>query len=61
MCKVNLFLGLTNEALRHEYVWGSGCVDPHVFFTSALVASNGQGGISYGVKLLNFAFILYRG
>jgi hypothetical protein len=28
-CKVTLSLYLTNEALRHEGVWGSGCIDPH--------------------------------
>jgi hypothetical protein len=27
--KVKLSLCLTNEALRHEGVWGSGCIDPH--------------------------------
>jgi hypothetical protein len=27
--KVKLFLCLTNQALRHEGVWGSGCIDPH--------------------------------
>jgi hypothetical protein len=26
--KVNLSLCLTNDALRHEDVWGSGCIDP---------------------------------
>jgi hypothetical protein len=26
--KVKLFLGLNNYALRHEDVWGSGCIDP---------------------------------
>jgi hypothetical protein len=26
---------LTNQALRHEGIWGSGCIDPY-FFTSAL-------------------------
>jgi hypothetical protein len=34
--KVKLSMCLTNEALRHEGVWGSGCIDPH-FLTSALV------------------------
>jgi hypothetical protein len=29
MVKVKLCLCLTNEALRHEGVWGSGCIDPH--------------------------------
>jgi hypothetical protein len=33
--KVKLSLCLTNYALRHEGVWGSGCVDQH-FLTSAL-------------------------
>jgi hypothetical protein len=28
--KVKLSLCLTNEALPHEDVWGSGCIDPHV-------------------------------
>jgi hypothetical protein len=27
--KVKLSLCLTNLALRHESVWGSGCIDPH--------------------------------
>jgi hypothetical protein len=27
--KVKLSPCLTNEALRHEDVWGSGCIDPH--------------------------------
>jgi hypothetical protein len=29
--KVNVKLSpsLTNKALRHEGVWGSGCIDPH--------------------------------
>jgi hypothetical protein len=27
--KVKLSLCLTNEALRHEGAWGSGCIDPH--------------------------------
>jgi hypothetical protein len=27
--KVKLSLCLTNLALRHEGVWGSGCIDPH--------------------------------
>jgi hypothetical protein len=27
--KVKLSLCLTNEALRHEGVWGSGCIEPH--------------------------------
>jgi hypothetical protein len=27
--KVKLLLWLTNYALRHEGVWGSGCIDPH--------------------------------
>jgi hypothetical protein len=27
--KVKLSLFLTNLALRHEGVWGSGCIDPH--------------------------------
>jgi hypothetical protein len=27
--KVKLPLWLTNLALRHEGVWGSGCIDPH--------------------------------
>jgi hypothetical protein len=27
--KVKLSLCFTNQALRHEGVWGSGCVDPH--------------------------------
>jgi hypothetical protein len=27
--KVKLSLCFTNEALRHEDVWGSGCIDPH--------------------------------
>jgi hypothetical protein len=27
--KVKLSPCLTNEALRHEGVWGSGCIDPH--------------------------------
>jgi hypothetical protein len=27
--KVKLSLYLTNEVLRHEGVWGSGCIDPH--------------------------------
>jgi hypothetical protein len=26
--KVKLSLRLTNETLRHEDVWGSGCIDP---------------------------------
>jgi hypothetical protein len=26
--KVNLTLCLTNKALRHKGVWGSGCIDP---------------------------------
>jgi hypothetical protein len=26
--QIKLFLCLTNEALRHENVWGSGCIDP---------------------------------
>jgi hypothetical protein len=26
--KVKLSLCLTNEAVRHEDVWGSGCIDP---------------------------------
>jgi hypothetical protein len=29
MAKVKLSLCLTNSALRHEDVWGSGCTDPH--------------------------------
>jgi hypothetical protein len=29
--KVKLSLCLTNQALRHEGVWGSGCIDPHFF------------------------------
>jgi hypothetical protein len=27
--KVKLSLCLTNEALHHEDIWGSGCIDPH--------------------------------
>jgi hypothetical protein len=27
--KVKLSLCLTNQALRHDGVWGSGCIDPH--------------------------------
>jgi hypothetical protein len=27
--KVKLSICLTNEGLRHEGVWGSGCTDPH--------------------------------
>jgi hypothetical protein len=27
--KVKLSLYLTNQALRHEDAWGSGCIDPH--------------------------------
>jgi hypothetical protein len=27
--KVKLSLCLANQALRHEDVWGSGCIDPH--------------------------------
>jgi hypothetical protein len=27
--KVKLSLCLTNSALRHEDLWGSGCIDPH--------------------------------
>jgi hypothetical protein len=27
--KVMLSMCLTNKALRHEGVWGSGCIDPH--------------------------------
>jgi hypothetical protein len=33
--KVTLSLSLSNFALRHEGVWGSGCIDPH-FLTSVL-------------------------
>jgi hypothetical protein len=33
--KVKLSVCLTNEALRHEGVWGSGRIGPH-FLTSAL-------------------------
>jgi hypothetical protein len=33
---VNLFLCLTNYAIRHEGPWGSGCIG-QVFLTSALV------------------------
>jgi hypothetical protein len=29
--KVDLCLCLSNSALRHEDVWGSGCVDPCIF------------------------------
>jgi hypothetical protein len=29
--KVNLSLCLTNYALHHKGVWGSGCIDPHLF------------------------------
>jgi hypothetical protein len=29
--KVNFPLFLINQALRHEGVWGSGCMDPHFF------------------------------
>jgi hypothetical protein len=29
LVKVKLSLCLTNLALRHEDVWGSGCIDPH--------------------------------
>jgi hypothetical protein len=36
--KVKLSLCLTNEALCHEGVWGSGCIHPH-FLTSASVGS----------------------
>jgi hypothetical protein len=38
MCKVkiNLSLCLANYALRHEGVWGNGCIHPH-FLVSALV------------------------
>jgi hypothetical protein len=28
--KVKLSLCLTNQALRHEDVWGSGHIDPHI-------------------------------
>jgi hypothetical protein len=28
--KVKLYLCLTNQALRHEDVSGSGCIDPHI-------------------------------
>jgi hypothetical protein len=28
--KAKLSLCLTNYALRHEGVWGSGCIDPHI-------------------------------
>jgi hypothetical protein len=34
--KANLSLCLTNYALRHEDVWGSGCIEPG-FFTPAIV------------------------
>jgi hypothetical protein len=34
--KVKLSLCLTNEALCHEGIWGSRCIDPHFFLTSAL-------------------------
>jgi hypothetical protein len=27
--KVKLSLCLTTKALRHEGIWGSGCIDPH--------------------------------
>jgi hypothetical protein len=27
--KIKMSLCITNEALRHEDVWGSGCIDPH--------------------------------
>jgi hypothetical protein len=29
LLKVKLSLCLTNQTLRHEGVWGSGCIDPH--------------------------------
>jgi hypothetical protein len=32
--KVKLFLCLTNQALHHESVWGSGCIDPHFLYLS---------------------------
>jgi hypothetical protein len=28
--KVKFFLCVTNRALRHENVWGSGCTDPGI-------------------------------
>jgi hypothetical protein len=28
--KVKLSLCLTNQAIRHEGVWGSGCMDPRI-------------------------------
>jgi hypothetical protein len=27
--KINLSLCLTNKAVRHESVWGNGCIDPY--------------------------------
>jgi hypothetical protein len=27
--RVKLSICLTNKALRHEDVWGNGCIDPH--------------------------------
>jgi hypothetical protein len=35
--KLKLSLCLTNYAQFHEWVWESGCIEPHNFLTSALV------------------------
>jgi hypothetical protein len=34
--EVKKSLCLTNYALHHEDVWGSGCIDPHVFCSTGL-------------------------
>jgi hypothetical protein len=36
--KVKLSLCLTNYALDHEGIWGSGCIDPRLFDLSTIVS-----------------------
>jgi hypothetical protein len=39
----NLSLCLTNKALRHEGVWGCGCIDPRIFdFDTSTPVPTGQ-------------------
>jgi hypothetical protein len=40
--KVKLSLCLTNSALRHEDVWGSGCIDPHFLDLGTSCEVSGQ-------------------